>query len=175
MSRIRLSHSHSRTLSKAVELGHYALYLTGLLSTAFFPLTILGAGAIGLALGWKSAAQKELKAAKLELSKGLTELINELNRRFFSPDLKSQRFSIVEEHFQSLERTCAERINSIAAQKLNELQAEIDRYSELSWLDEQQRQTRIQRLREQLAEWNGLSQKILALSRELRELELITP
>lgn len=175
LSRIRLSLSHSTTLSTAVGLGHLALYITGLLSTAFFPLTILGAGAIGLALGWKSAAQKELKAAKLELSKRLTELISEVNRRFFSPDLKSGRFSIVEEYFQSLERICAERVNSIADQKLNELQAEIDRYSELSRLDEQQRQTRIQKLREQLAEWNGFSQEILALSRELRELELITP
>lgn len=171
LTRIRTSLNYGTTVSTVAVLGQYALIAAGVLTTPILPATILGLGLFGVFHGWRAATQAELKAAKLELSRKLAELVRQVSRWFFEVDLASGRFSRVDEYFQTLEGTLAKQVSTIAAQKLAETQAEIDRLDEEARLSDEQRQARAEQIRKQAAEWDGLGQEIKVIQFELRELE----
>jgi GTP-binding protein EngB required for normal cell division len=149
--------------------------LTFVITTSWFPpLAVTGAvaaGIWGLVRGWKAASIRQTKAARQELQRHLAAVLQEVRKHFFDVDMPSGRFSRVDEFFNGLERSLAEHVNSLARQKLEESQAEIDRLMEESRLGEEQRKARAEQVRKHLAEWDTLGQAIRQLQSELNELD----
>jgi hypothetical protein len=137
-----------------------ATMLTGVL--VFTPLAPLAAiGSLWLCVrGWWKASEAQLQAAQQRLHKHLADSFQQVRRYFFEVDLKAGRESIVDEYFKSLDRLMAERIQEVVRRKSEEAQAEIKRLTDDAALDERQREAKAARLRQQIAEWDGLGQRV---------------
>jgi tRNA U34 5-carboxymethylaminomethyl modifying GTPase MnmE/TrmE len=145
------------------------------ITTSWFPPLAIGgavaAGVWGLVRGWQAANINQIKAARQELHRHLATMLQEVRKHFFDVDAATGRFSRVDEYFNGMERSLSEHVASLARQKLEEAQSEIERLMEESRLDDQQRKGRAEAVRQQLAEWDSVGHRLTAIRSTLQELD----
>lgn len=153
--------------------GFAAYIAVNILSLPASPiiLAITAIGLWGARKGWKDAARREVEASKQKLRTHLGQVMHEVRRHFFDVDLSKTRLSHVDEYFNTLEACLLEQIRTVAQQKSGEARAEWERLVELGKLDERERATEGERVRQQLAEWEQVGATIRQLGERLKALE----
>ncbi len=149
--------------------------LGAIVLTSWFP-PLAAAAALGAAIwfgvrGWNTAGIRQLKEAQAKLKEFQGKQLQQIRSHFFDVDAASGRSSRVDEYFNSLERTLGDHVAKLAAQKLSEAQAEINRLTEAANFDDEQRKTKAAEIRRQLTEWDGIGQAMKAIQAELKELD----
>ena len=173
LDKARVASGYSTAASTVIGGWATILALTGVVAPPVAIAVGAGAALFGWMHGWRSAERTQLKAAKQELSRHLASLIRQVHKHFLDVNEASGRFSLVDEHFHSFERSLTEQIDKLVAKKSAEAQAEMDRLTEQAKLNDEQRKIKAEQLRKQLTEWHGLGQEIKAIQFELRELERV--
>ncbi|MCX7702299.1 MAG: dynamin family protein, partial [Gemmataceae bacterium] len=173
LTRIRVSLNYGSTVWTFAALSQFILISGGALTAPIFPPTLIPLFMSALWHGWIAATRNELINAKRELSTRMTALVHDVRRQFFEVDAVRGQQSLVDEYFDGLSERVTETIRKIVNQRLADNQAEINHLDEQARLDDHQRQSQAERLRQQLAAWDNLGQEIRAIQAELRELEKI--
>ena len=147
-----------------------ALSLLGIASS-FWPVSVIAFVGMGVStIVVEKRAQ--IRAGKQELIRSLHDLLQRLrNHLLFDVDLTEGRFNRVDECFNSLERSLAEAIGTLASRKLAQAQEEIERLGEESRLDDRARQEKAGETRRQLTDWDGIGSLLQEIRNELNELE----
>jgi GTPase SAR1 family protein len=174
------------TFSAALGYLRAASGATGLLSylggasvgaaTAASATTVATVAAIPVVIwlgfrGWKVGREAQLKNARQELQKYLTDVLRRVWQYFLDVDQASGRSSLVEDYFEALERNTSEQLRKLAAQKSEEAQAEQARLEEDARLGDRERKARSEQLQAQLAEWQGIGPSLREVAAGLRELD----
>lgn len=159
------------TITSALGTPLYVVIALGLVAWPVALAAGLGAGVWGLVRGWKSTQERQVRTAQGELRRYLGDTLQQVQRYFLDAELAEGRFSLVDEHFNSIERTLTEQVRSLVTERLADAQAEIDRLADAARLDAAQRQSAGERVREQLADWDELGVAIESLVVELTALD----
>lgn len=113
--------------------------------------------------------KEELKAAQEELNNHLDTKLQEFRYALILNKASSLSFS--EKYFDNLIRAVLEHVDKVTAQKSEEARAELERISKEAQLHGQQRQARIEQLRQQIREWKSIGHSIQVLVKQLKALE----
>jgi hypothetical protein len=139
----------------------------------FPPLAVVAVGAAVWAgvRGWKTAGARQVKEAQHKLREALGKQLQQARSYFLDVDIASGRSGRIDEYLAAAERTVAAQVGKLAATKLEETQAELQRLRDVARLDDEQRRARSKETRAQRAQWGTLGREIQALQTELRELD----
>jgi len=151
--------------------------LTVASTAAAAPFVVAGvliAGIVGGA-GWqlKHHAKEQLASAREDLHKHLTDILQQLRKRFLEPDLRFEGKSLVYSYFDTLAQSMNERITNIIEEKSSAAQLENQRLAEQSKLDRQQRATKVEQTRAQLAAWYEIGRSITSTKTDFNQIALL--
>lgn len=137
------------------SMGVTALTIVGIVpvGAAAIATSLVGFGAI--ALGWNPAKGLQLKAARQELLSHLEKLRQQVYHHFFAADLDTGKLWI-DEYFEDVQRTLAERITQLVERAGRDVQREIDQMAEVERLSDQERRERAERLQSESKAWDAL-------------------
>jgi GTPase SAR1 family protein len=139
------------------------------LFTPFAPIAI--AGLVWATIrGWRTATKAQIDAAKRGLREHLHSTLVQVRRHFTDVAPSSDRFSRVDEYFDTFERTMNAQIQVIVAQKSEDVQREVALLSEQVKLNEEQRQAKAAELRQHLKAWEQIGKRIAGVVAQLEKL-----
>lgn len=144
---------------------------TSILGIAAPGLALAVAAVWGLYAGWKCSTQNQVRSARQELARHLSEVLQEVRQFFFNVDLETGRLSLMDETFGSLGQAVQDQIHQMVVKKSAEAQQEYNRLVEETRLSDQQRQKRYEQACGQLQDWDGLGQRMQAAAAELKALD----
>jgi GTPase SAR1 family protein len=139
------------------------------LFTPFAPIAV--AGLVWATIrGWRTATKAQIDTARRGLREHLHSTLVQVRRYFTDVAPSSDRFSRVDEYFDTFERTMNAQIQAIVAQKSEDVQREVALLSEQVKLSEEQRQAKAAKLRRNLKAWEQIGKRIAGVVAQLEKL-----
>lgn len=140
-----------------------------LLLTPFAPVAV--AGVIWATIrGWRTATKTQVEAAKRGLREHLNSTLMQVRRYFTDVAPSSDRFSRVDEYFDTFERGISAQIQALVAQKSEDVQREVALLSERAKLDAEQSRAQAAELRRQMSAWEQVGRRIAGVIAQLEKL-----
>ena len=113
----------------------------------------------------------EVKKAQQELQDHLSTTLNQIRDRFLHPDTAYNDQSLVNYYFNTLVEAMHDQIQQVVESKLREAQeADIRLTTEIA-MDEQQRKSKAELLRQQLTDWEAIGRSIIGMVTDIQNLE----
>ena len=118
-------------------------------------------------VGWKKVSANQLAAARAELQKHLTTVIQDIRQQFFNVDLSTFHKSLVDEYFEQLVQNVSSQVQKVATQKSREAKEEYERLVAQAKLSDEQRIAKSRQLQQQITDWERLGKTIQDVLAEL--------
>lgn len=152
-------------------LGSLGLIAMGISLTWLAPAAAVAGALWGVARGYQSGAERELKQAKEQLTKHVGKVMAQVRAHFLEVDMASGRAALVDDYFSQFEKGIKERVDAVALSKSEEVKGELQRLADALKMDNEQRTAQAAQMRERIAEWVVLGNTITGTARELAALD----
>lgn len=151
-----------------------ALYLFPATIVPLLPIAIpavVAAGVWAAIRKWKAMGISEVKKAQQELQDHLSTTLNQIRDRFLHPDTAYNDQSLVNYYFNTLVEAMHDQIQQVVESKSREAQeADIRLTTEIA-MDEQQRKSKAELMRQQLTDWEAIGRSIIGMVTDIQNLE----
>ncbi|MDY3563786.1 dynamin family protein [Gemmata sp. JC673] len=121
--------------------------------------------------GNKTANLNQLKAAKQEVARHVTEVCQKTRQHFLEVNMAAGTFGPVDEYFSELERIAEDQVERLTRTKAADTEAEIARLKREAELSEQDRKAEAERVRLKMMAWKTAGQGLNELAEKLKALD----
>jgi hypothetical protein len=123
--------------------------------------------------GNKTTNQNQLKTAKQEVSRHVSEVCQKTRQHFLEVNMATGTFGPVDEYFSALERIAEDQVENLTKKKAAETEDEIARLKTEAELSEQERKAEAEQVRTKMAAWKVLGQGLNELGEKLKTLDQV--
>jgi ribosome biogenesis GTPase A len=140
--------------------------LVGAVSFLAAPLTVVTA--VGAFIGMSKALESRIENARNQLIGDVMKMLNEARQQFFSANLETGRYSLVDEYLGKLQQAVVQDMTAVAKRKFAEARAECDRLTAQGKLEGESKAATEARTREQIHELEAVGAVLTSLETALK-------